>query len=76
MTFPNDKTHSEPSEKDFNGQDVSFDSSEVDEALQLVGTRRTAQFSEEYNQRLRRKLVCAIHLPSILKLTDVLRIFY
>jgi MFS transporter, ACS family, allantoate permease len=28
-----------------------------DEALQLVGRERTEQFSEEYNRRLRRKLV-------------------
>ena len=28
-----------------------------DEALKLVGTERTVQFSEEYNRRLRRKLV-------------------
>ena len=28
-----------------------------DEALELVGRERTAQFSEEYNRRLRRKLV-------------------
>ena len=28
-----------------------------DEALELVGRERTQQFSEEYNRRLRRKLV-------------------
>lgn len=28
-----------------------------DEALHLVGAERTAQFSEEYNRKLRRKLV-------------------
>ena len=28
-----------------------------DEALRLVGKERTAQFSEEYNRKLRRKLV-------------------
>ena len=33
------------------------DSVEGDEALHLVGRERTAQFSEEYNKRLRRKLV-------------------
>ena len=36
---------------------VSVDSREADEALELVGIRRTAVFSEEYNLRLRRKLV-------------------
>lgn len=30
---------------------------EVDEALKLVGRERTAEFSEEYNRKLRRKLV-------------------
>ena len=38
----------------------SIDSRDVDEALNLVGMRRTAEFSEEYNRKLRRKLVCAI----------------
>jgi len=32
------------------------DTSEGDEALQLVGKERTVQFSEEYNRKLRRKL--------------------
>ena len=36
----------------------SIDSRDVDEALELVGMRRTAEFSEEYNKKLRRKLVC------------------
>lgn len=37
---------------------VSFvDTLNGDEALQLVGRERTAEFSEEYNKRLRRKLV-------------------
>lgn len=35
----------------------SIDSRDVDEALELVGMRRTAEFSEEYNKKLRRKLV-------------------
>ena len=34
-----------------------IDSVEGDEALKLVGRERTAQFSEEYNRKLRRKLV-------------------
>lgn len=29
----------------------------ADEALQLVGKERTAEFSEEFNRKLRRKLV-------------------
>ena len=36
----------------------SIDSRDVDEALELVGMRRTVEFSEEYNKKLRRKLVC------------------
>ena len=34
------------------------DSADGDEALKLVGKERTQQFSEEYNRKLRRKLVC------------------
>ncbi|KAL0576241.1 hypothetical protein V5O48_005751 [Marasmius crinis-equi] len=34
----------------------SIDLSAGDEALKLVGTKRTAEFSEEYNLKLRRKL--------------------
>jgi hypothetical protein len=36
---------------------ASFDSSDMDEAMRLVGAERTAVFSEEYNAKLRRKLV-------------------
>lgn len=39
-----------------------MESTEGDEALKLVGRERTAQFSEEYNRRLRRKLVSVIVL--------------
>lgn len=35
------------------------DSSDGDEALKLVGREREAQFSEEYNAKLRAKLVCS-----------------
>lgn len=35
----------------------SIDLSDGDEALRLIGIERTAQFSEEYNAKLRRKLV-------------------
>lgn len=35
----------------------TVDSYEGDEALKLVGRERTAEFSEEYNRKLRRKLV-------------------
>lgn len=34
----------------------SFESADVDEALQLVGTQASEHFSEEYNIRLRKKL--------------------
>lgn len=43
---------------------LSVDSKEADAALELVGTVRTAQFSEEYNNRLRRKLVCIFYAIS------------
>ena len=36
---------------------LSVDSEDADEALELVGSRRTQQFSEEYNEKLRKKLV-------------------
>ena len=35
-----------------------MDSSDGDEALNLVGRERETQFSEEYNAKIRRKLVC------------------
>jgi len=40
----------------------SIDSKDVDAALALVGQTRTMEFSEEYNLRLRRKLVCEAFL--------------
>lgn len=36
---------------------LSLDIQDGDEALRLIGAERTAQFSEEYNAKLRRKLV-------------------
>lgn len=36
---------------------LSVDLNDGDEALRLIGTERTTQFSEEYNAKLRRKLV-------------------
>ena len=36
---------------------ASIDAKDVDEALLLVGTERGQEFSEEYNAKLRRKLV-------------------
>lgn len=36
---------------------LSVDLNDGDEALRLIGTERTNQFSEEYNAKLRRKLV-------------------
>lgn len=53
-----DEKRSRDEEKD--GYDVTVsvaDSVEGDEALKLVGRERTTQFSEEYNRKLRRKLV-------------------
>ena len=43
---------------------ASIDSTDVDEALELVGTQRTLKFSEEYGLRVRKKLVCGIHFFS------------
>jgi hypothetical protein len=40
----------------------SEDIRDGDEALQLVGALRSAQFSEEYNLKLRRKLVSTVVL--------------
>lgn len=37
--------------------ELNYDIEDGDEALQLVGTLRSAHFSEEYNLKLRRKLV-------------------
>ena len=39
------------------GDAIVLDATDGDEALLLVGTERTAEFSEEYNLKLRRKLV-------------------
>lgn len=36
---------------------ASYEASDMDEAMLLVGVERSAVFSEEYNLRLRRKLV-------------------
>ena len=43
---------------------LSVDSKDADEALELVGIRREVQFSEEYNLKLRRKLVCPVFFHS------------
>ena len=37
--------------------EVSYDMEGGDEALHLVGAQRTTEFTEEYNLKLRRKLV-------------------
>ena len=42
----------------------SFDYSRGDEALQLVGAERKEHFSEEYNRKLRRKLVRMLEIPN------------
>ena len=41
---------------DASSVEASIDVSDGDEALVLVGMHRTAQFSEDYNLKLRRKL--------------------
>ncbi len=54
-----EKTRSQD-EKDAYDAEVSVsvaDSANDDEALKLVGRERSAQFTEEYNRKLRRKLV-------------------
>ncbi|KAI0352702.1 MFS general substrate transporter [Trametes cingulata] len=54
-----EKKPSRDDEKDSEAYDVTVsiaESVEGDEALKLVGRERTAQFSEEYNKKLRRKL--------------------
>jgi hypothetical protein len=45
--------------RDEKAETITINSVDGDEALRLVGTARTAQFSEEYNLKLRRKLVGA-----------------
>lgn len=40
---------------------LSINSEDADEALELVGSQRTQQFSEEYNNKLRRKLVSLLY---------------
>jgi hypothetical protein len=59
-----EKTRSHSDEKTEYGSDT-IDLSEGDEALQLVGTQRTSQFSDEYNRKLRRKLVRKYSTTSI-----------
>ncbi len=44
--------------------DSEVDLRDKDEALRLVGLERTAQFTEEYYARLRRKLVSRWHWAS------------
>ncbi len=58
LDMVDEKTRSRDEEKDAYDVTVSVaDSVEGDEALKLVGRERTNQFSEEYNRKLRRKLV-------------------
>lgn len=54
--------------------DSVVDSYEGDEALKLVGRERTAEFSEEYNRRLRRKLVHRVILNVFTELMMSVRI--
>ncbi|KAK7056432.1 hypothetical protein VNI00_002987 [Paramarasmius palmivorus] len=51
--MPSNASFDEKSEK---SSPSLFDVSKGDEALQVVGIERTAEFSEEYNRKLRRKL--------------------
>jgi hypothetical protein len=44
--------------------EVSYDLEGGDEALHLVGAQRTTEFTEEYNLKLRRKLVSDGITPS------------
>lgn len=52
-------------------ESIVVDLSQADEALQLVGAERTTQFSEEYNLKLRRKLVRIIFFRIVLKMNVV-----
>lgn len=55
---PRDPIIDEKKSEDGSASVLSVDSREGDEALELVGIQRSAVFSEEYNLKLRRKLVC------------------
>ncbi|OSC99140.1 MFS general substrate transporter [Trametes coccinea BRFM310] len=57
LEITDEKTQSRDEEKDVYDVAVSeAESTEGDEALKLVGRERVAQFSDEYNKKLRRKL--------------------
>lgn len=43
------------------------DLSQQDEALRLVGRERQAEFSDEFNKKLRRKLVSVFDPDTVLK---------
>ena len=53
--------------------EASFDAKDADEALELVGMRRTVQFSEEYNMKLRKKLVRVVSLSVFLSVKLFIR---
>lgn len=58
-TSPSSIGHDDAKEEKYtHSSSASFDVRDGDEALQLVGAERTAEFSEEFNARLRRRLVC------------------
>ena len=65
--MPSNASFDEKSEKS-SGSPSLFDVSKGDEALQVVGIERTAEFSEEYNRKLRRKLVSCLTFELILDL--------
>lgn len=78
-SLPQDSVKDESSDKHHDDEKVgleSFDLSEVDGALELVGTERTAQFNEEYNLKLRRKLVRNLFLLLGVVLNAVVRRIY
>ncbi|KAI9063352.1 MFS general substrate transporter [Trametes sanguinea] len=57
LEITDEKTRSRDEEKDAYDVTVSeAETTEGDEALKLVGRERVAQFSDEYNKKLRRKL--------------------
>jgi MFS transporter, ACS family, allantoate permease len=51
----------------------SINLKEGDEALRLIGVERTVEFSEEYNRKLRRKLVSSSRRLSVLYISKFQR---
>lgn len=57
----------EKHEADVTVLESQSDLSQQDEALRLVGRERQAEFSDEFNKKLRRKLVSAFDPDTVLK---------